>query len=267
MPVTPPAGSCELWVTAADLARCNTVTSCTGCDPSAVPSSPTQTWDDDDLCVAATEFLFEASGRRYPGECTCTIWPAEEPCGHLSPTCGCTLPVVELDSQWPVLSITQVIIDGAVVDPATYRVDDWSRLVRVADSAGQNPGWPRTRWPDRNHPTVPTPGAGTFSVQYRYGRAVPMLGRIAALALACHLRSWTEPVAQLVGDNVTSLSYAGMSMARESTSQAVAAGRTGIIEVDRFLESVPGGPAVRPPVVGIWTPGLAATAPTRRTWP
>ena len=61
-----------------------------------------------------------------------------------------------------------------------------------------------------------------------------------------------------------------MSMARESTTEAIAAGRTGIIEVDRFLETVNG---TEPPkrrsdsMVGIWTPGLDLAAPTRRTWP
>lgn len=261
MAISPPPSESPtaLWVTAAQVtAGCaDDVTGCVGCDPSLTAVSPVALWTSDQLAAAASEILFYASGSRFPGLAVETVWPSAVPWQCAEPT---DYTVLELDTQWPVVEITEVKIDGAVVDPATYRLDDWGRIQRLTTPGVVNPGWPVVRWPDRAHPVVPTPGAGTFSVSYRYGRVVPLNGMIAALALACAMRAWSTPVAELFGDNVTSLSTGGMSMSLETTAAAVADGRTGINAVDRFLCQY--GQATRP--VGIWTPGLEASRHVRR---
>jgi hypothetical protein len=268
MPTAPPSevGSCAPWILPADLARCHAVSAIDDCDPLTPTPALTQQWTDAELAQAATDMLYRASGYRFPGVCVETVWPRAE-CSHGLGVDWCTCsayPVIDIGTQWPLLGVLSVRIDGVAVPTAQYRVDDWSRIVRLADPiTGENPGWPTALVHDG---APPTDGRHSLSVTYTYGRAVPTEGRIAALALACNLRSWTTPVQQLFGENVTSASFGGLSISVESASEALKNGRTGILAVDRFLAPAPLGYGMKSvPAVGIWSPGLAAVEPIRRT--
>ena len=121
----------------------------------------------------ASEILYRLSGARWPGECERTVYPcAGDNCGcgantwswlrasdwnwvyagfpsipyrfangwtNVWGTCarGCSLSCVELPGV--VNEVTQVVIDGDVLDPSAYKVEAYRRICR-AD--GQN--WPCT---------------------------------------------------------------------------------------------------------------------------
>lgn len=190
-------GPCNAWTTSDDVALCCNVEI----------GSDTDIFDN--AVVQASQLLFELSGRRFNGACEKTVRPCSGGggCGfqvlsrgHLvfpdgdwgwSGThwrwpsldhCGCSPLSRILLSGYPVREITEVKIDGDVVDPATYRLDESRYLVRVRDPADPDTalGWPSCQSLDLEDTEV-----GTFSVTYEYGAGPPALGAAAAAQLAC----------------------------------------------------------------------------------
>lgn len=185
-------GPCQSWTTAEAVAEC-----CDGAD------SDVSIFDDS--IVAASELLYALSANRFSGECgpkrvrPCGIsscfWPrdlAVEWTGTswaLASTmtadmpdratgCGCSpLGFVPL-AGWA-REILEVTIDGAVVDPATYRLDEHRRLVRTYENGE------RAFWPSCQDVAADYTEDGTFSVLYSYGLSVPASGQLAARELAC----------------------------------------------------------------------------------
>src|SRR5438128_508567 len=78
--------------------------------------------------------------------------------------CGC-LSTVRL-SGYPVREVSEVKIDGDVVDPSEYRLDGWQDLVRMDD-----PGPPvrKRRWPHSQNLALDDDQPNTFSVTYSHG--------------------------------------------------------------------------------------------------
>ncbi|WP_206781986.1 hypothetical protein, partial [Bailinhaonella thermotolerans] len=153
----------------------------------------------------ATELLWRLTAGRY-GLRTDTVRPCRRGCldggavadgGWMRPvllgarwvnmggctcigTCGCG-PVCEVELPGPVYSITTVRVDGAVVDPADYTVQDGRWLIRR-----EGPCWPLCQDIAR-----PDTEPGTWSVTYRRGRPVPPAGVRAVSTLACELHKAT----------------------------------------------------------------------------
>lgn len=145
--------------------------SCSECDPEQVGAYV-------DMAVAV---LSASTGDRY-GLCEVTVRPCRDSCcgscgGHLggywSPRCSCRR-VSEIVLDGPVHSITSVVIDGLVVDPATYRVDDWRWLVRLDGE------WPRCS-------DAVADGPGSFLVTYLQGVEPPAGAGLVIAELACEL--------------------------------------------------------------------------------
>jgi hypothetical protein len=196
-PIDPPAGGgvgvgpCSSWITGDDVAACHTEI---GTDTSLLDSA----------AESAVQLLFEKSGRQFSGLCERTV----RPCGQSScfPTpqileggyvvwpyswngqawwgdegrwCGCTpLSKVRLPG-YPVRAVSQVVIDGDVVDPSEYRLDGNQWLLRLRDADGE-----RTYWPSCQNLDDPTTEAGTWAVTYTYGQEAPQAGADAAAELA-----------------------------------------------------------------------------------
>jgi hypothetical protein len=164
-----------------------------------------------DGLAAATEVLFYASGQQF-GLCTQTLRPCRRDCegtywaGNQFPEWGGGLgsswPVPALiDGQWynltcgtcgdncscsmiseamlpaPVYDITEVKVDGVVLSPDAYRVDDYRILVRLDGEM----------WPWCNDLSVGDTEVGTWSVTARFGQPPPVLGSIAVGELACEI--------------------------------------------------------------------------------
>lgn len=191
----PVQGPCAPWVSS------QAVWNCCG--------QPMTTVDGDECPVdmsavafEASQVLFELSARQFSGTCTKTVRPcsSRDMCGvqilsrgHVigwdgggwaGTPCGCTHLDRILLSGYPVKEITEVLIDGDVVDPDTYRLDGWRWLVRTRDPAEPDVA---LRWPSCQTLDLPDTEDGTFSVTYRYGQDPPLVGIDAAAELACEL--------------------------------------------------------------------------------
>lgn len=99
------------------------------------------------------------------------------PCGSCGDRCSCDW-VEKILLPGPVASIGQILLNGAVLDPSVYRVDNGHQLVRLDG----------TQWPMcQNMAGNPATDPNTFEVTYDIGVPVPVGGQIAAGVLACQM--------------------------------------------------------------------------------
>lgn len=271
-------GPTVAWVTAAQVAECCSVD--VGTNTSLL----------DSVAVEASMILYELSGERFPGltvvedarPCSqaCNCWgdilspmspgAPQVPLGSWSwgwwgsgwgwgydgcgDTCGCgVLSRVNL-SGYPVISIQEVKIDGDVVDPSGYRLDDNEYLTRLADPTTLNEQF----WPSCQRLDVGPNDQGSFAVSYSFGTDPPLPGVAAAKQLACELyKACTTGVCDLP-TGVTQIDRQGISIKR---APFLSWGRgkngqwqTGIALVDVFLAAYNPGGLIRPTTV--WSPDV-----------
>ena len=147
--------------------------------------------------------------------------------------CRCSdAPTVLLDG--PVGRIDEVQVDGVILDPSEYRVEDGNRLVRLTP----NQGWP--------------PCAGDrFTVTYLNGYEVDELGEYVGGIMA------KEYLAALTDDRNCRLPAEATTVARQGltltfTPGLFPGGLTNIHEVDVYVQQWnPNGLKVKP---GVWSP-------------
>lgn len=190
---------CEPWVDAADV-DCAEV-------------------DDLDLleraATVASNLLFALSGRQYSGLCTDVVrpcrwadgawapygtwgaWGRVPACGCLCPgpvSCGTSHDALPLPNT-PVVSVTEVLVDGVALDEDWVIVDDRWAVRRSPER------WPTSQYLDRL-----ADEEGTWQVTYTYGTAVPADAVEAARVLACELaKGWSTGGACRLPDGVTSV--------------------------------------------------------------
>lgn len=238
------------WITAEELAECN-------CFVGEIAYGHLQSAVD-----LATEILFNLSGRRWPGTATSTIRPcsktiadayADSAYGEALPfypvrsggvwynsvtntscacftssECGCTdIPQLTL-GRWWVQSITEVKIDGVVLDPSAYRLDQSRKLVRVDGGT----------WPCCQNLLLADTEEGTFSVTFVSGKTPPPGAIVAAQKLACEIAKAYDGQDCELPERITSITREGVTMALIDPQEFIAEGRTGIYTVDLWLHSV-----------------------------
>ena len=279
-------GPCQPWVSSQAVWECCGEPMTTIGEGSSAEECPV---DMTQFALEASQLLYELSARQFSGACEKTV----RPCGNRwcgfqvlsrgyvvydpywdpywngwnwwwndNPGCGCKpLDRIKL-SGYPVREITEVKIDGVVVDPDTYRLDERRWLVRVPDPAD-----PTTmlRWPACQAMGLPDTEDGTFSVTYRYGQDPPPLGIHAAGQLGCELykacagqecalpTGTTRTVRQ--GITIEKLAFSAWAYvpARNARGGRAAGWNTGLPLVDAFLAGYnPGGIKRRPT---FWAPG------------
>jgi hypothetical protein len=141
--------------------------------------------------------------------------------------CGCE-PSCRIDLGLPVAEVTEVRVDGLVLNPTAYQlIGSW--LARVD-------GGPC--WPACQDPAVPDTEEGTFSVTFRPGRALPVAGQIAAGRLAGEFIKACSGAACALPANIASLTRQGVDVEFVDPTEVLGAGRTGLREVDLFIEAV-----------------------------
>lgn len=122
-------------------------------------------------------------------------------CGMCTGGCSCAS-ISEILLPGPVASVISVKVDGVVLDPSLYRVDNYRSLVRLGGSS----------WPICNNLNLADSQVGTWSVTLTQGEAVSPLGQMAlgelatefAKLLACNADCiFAKPVQQLVRQGVT----------------------------------------------------------------
>lgn len=226
---------CQLWAQPADL----------GNGP----------WTTDEMVAAlviASDTLYAFSGRQFPGLCTDVVRPCGGHAGYDAPPatiagfartgyqgawlgcrCGCEgYSRVRLGAE-PVVSITEVLVDGEVVDPGLYQVDERRYLAAVPDVSTNV----FTAWPCSQDIDLPSTEPGTFEVTYVFGRPIPAGAKAAAVALATQILK--------AGDNDCQLPANTAQLIRQQTNITLMdpqvlfdKGSVGIRAVDRWIASV-----------------------------
>ena len=202
--------------------------------------------------AAAVEYVWRWSGRGY-GTCEVTVRPCRRDChpstyslavdgapfhpvliggdwwnvtcGVCGSSCSCTS-LSEVVLPGPVASVSEVLIDGAALDPSAYRVDNWTRLVRVDGGS----------WPVCQNLSAAADQPDTFEVTYLHGQPVPKAGQLAAGTLACELAK------AVCGDDSCALSGRVQEVTREGVTMIlmppdIEKGETGLWIVDSFIRS------------------------------
>lgn len=227
----------------------------------------------------ATTALWARTGRQY-GTCAVTVRPCGNDCadegiggwfyagGMFQPyivdgvwrNCwcgrgaGCTCrPSCQVYLPGPVASVTSVTVDGVVVDPATYRVDNNCWLVRTGTG---------NCWPDQQDYDLDT-GDGTFIVVYERGTALPVALAAGAGTLACEYAKACQGQACRLPAYITNLSRQGVDFQAVDPMSLLENGFTGLWEVDGLIRDLnPYGQTHRPRLL---TPDLVP--PRMTTWP
>lgn len=222
----------------------------------------------------SSDVLYQLTGRRWAGVCTDLVRPTACGCvsragwwlppGVHAPSvpmggvdrlgalcgCGCSgVSEVKLPG-YPVRTITEVVIDGQVVAPDQYRVDQRRKLVCQATTG-------RSAWPCCQRLDLPAGEPGTWSVEYEFGQAPPIGGVTSAASLGLQLALAIAPPAFAgrcrLPKRVTSITRQGVTVAILDPLSLFKDGLTGLPEVDLWVASVLAGDGRRRATA--WVPG------------
>lgn len=233
-------------------------------------------WDDltpdvqERSLLLASATLYRLTGRRVGG-CPVTIRPCKASCaggasayfaygsyGWMNPhigvsgewvnSCGCNTDcsctvLCEVELPQPVGEIFEVKVDGVVISPTDYRLDN-NRLVWV--------GATDCPWPACQDMTKPDTEPGTFSVEYLNSYPVGAIGAYAGGILAMEFAKACIGNKCRLPSTVTSLSRQGVSF--ELAVGSFPGGYTGIREVDAFIAMWNPGNLTQQ--TQVWTPDL-----------
>lgn len=250
-------GPCEPWITSGSVAEC-----CGVADPDVLRL--------EQAAHAATELLYVLSGSRYSGQCEQTVRPCgEDLCAgpwnrpwSNSPRhgCGCSaidrIPLAGNPSE-----IVEVLIDGEVVDPVTYELNDRMWLDRVNDPSDPDEN---LYWPSCENKRLPITEEGTFAVTYRYGSPPPVAGMLAAQELACAVYGTCSAIVSGEGEadcalpaGVTQVVRQGITISLQGFAawgQTDGSWQTGLPLVDAFLNGM--NPSNSRGKAQVWSPDL-----------
>jgi hypothetical protein len=169
-------------------------------------------------------------------------------CGCKTP-CSCTyVPTVILPG--PVGRVDEVIVDGVVLDPASYRVDNGNELVRMDGD-----------WPMCQDMLAPCGAAGSFCVTYVRGAVPDETGCWVAGMLATEFAKACTGGKCRLPAGVTQVTRQGVSFT--IGTGPFPGGVTGIREVDAYIELFNPNHLTQAPTV--WSPDVASR-PRRTTW-
>ena len=270
---------CTPWIDGEDVADCCSV------------DDASDTTIFDQAAEVASELLFNLSLRRFPGICERTVRPCRTGCacpwqvlegsgyviwnwnlynplygwgswnwgncvGGWENGCGCA-PLSRVLLAGYVQSVTEVLIDGDVVDPDTYRVYNHRWLVRVRPSADDQ----MKVWPGCQAMDLPETEHGTWAVTYTYGRDVPVSGQAAAAELACEIYKQCQNLPCKLPANTVRVARQGIVAERpvwlgwgfERGGRSLPRGwHSGMPQVDAFLNAFNPSGLQRTPL--IWSP-------------
>lgn len=195
----------------------------------------------------AVGFLWNATGRRY-GLCERTYRPCRRSCGDfwgglpqpyrlqgswVNLTCGsctseCSCSTTSEVVLKDVQSVTSVKIDGEELTPSgTVAVYDHSRLVRVDGNL-----WPMCQ------DLSSTDGPGTWSVTVEQGTPIPAGGEFIAGILTCEFaKACAGSDKCRLPRRIQTITRAGVTVAFQDQFSDLSDVRTGLFEVDAWIES------------------------------
>lgn len=149
-------------------------------------------------------------------------------CGTCTSGCSCSR-VSEIRLPYPVNSIIEVKVDGVALPASSYRVDNFSLLVRLDDE-----DWPRCNDLNRED-TEPD----TWSVTAQYGDDVPQLGKLAAGQLAVEIakRCVNASGCLIPAGSVQEITRQGVKKVFFDANQAFKGGLIGLTWADMFIKT------------------------------
>lgn len=149
-------------------------------------------------------------------------------CGNAGPFCCEPRWNTQVLLLGPVASIQAVTVNGTILDPTTYRVDDGQWLVRTD---GQT-------WPIYQDLNADAGAANTWTVEYLRGTQVPdaLLAAAGSLAIQYAMACTGNSACRLNG-RVTSIIRQGVQMTLVDPTTLLKMGLTGLEEVDLLIRS------------------------------
>lgn len=220
-----PISLCQPWGST-DRICCNCDS---GCDECGGGDAGTSMYTDDELLLMASNILHRKTCYMYPGLCEYTIRPCPPCFCRCSPChCGRKYPVLPLSLEYPLVSVSEVRINGVVVDPETYRVDDYSRLVRLGGLC----------WPSCQDLAGDPATNQVLEVDIVTGRTPPLDLQYAAEVLAVELRrACGASESCKLPSHVTGVVRQGVSFGSTNKDifEVFANGLLGLPDVDRIL--------------------------------
>lgn len=236
---------------------------------------------------AATSILWAKSGRQFD-QCSVTLRPCRESCygnqwpwsnswndwgvngqwpfpylyagqwfnlgcGGCPGSCSCNvLFTVKLPN--PVVSITQIKVDGSPLATGSYILYDYDTLVKTDG----------VQWPLCNDLSKPDSAVGTWSITVQAGTPIPILGQMAVgeLALQLALACVGDSSCQLPA-NTQQIIRQGVTFTKLDPNIVFAAGKLGLYRCDLFISTFnPGGLPERAHVYDVDGPRAKM-----QTWP
>lgn len=175
-------------------------------------------------------------------------------CGSCGYDCRCDGGAASLMLPGPIASVEQVTIDGVVLAPENYRVDNHRFLVRTDGE----------RWPVCQDMSMPVTEPDTFEVQYSQGSAVPIGGMLAAGVLACELaKAACRDGSCQLPQRIQSITRQGVTVAVLDSFDDIDTGHTGIWVIDSWVASV-----TKPRRRGrVYSPDIPRPAMRSTSWP
>jgi hypothetical protein len=152
----------------------------------------------------------------------------------------------------PVNSVIEVVLDGATVDPSTYRLD-------VADGAfwlvrNRTDDTDTNCWPDSQNMDRTLGLDDTWSVTYEKGAPIPAAVLNAAGVLAVEWARGCVGAACRLPGRIQNLTRQGISISMVPPDQLLDRNLTGLMEVDQVITAVnPGGLKGRPRLASVET--------------
>jgi hypothetical protein len=124
--------------------------------------------------------------------------------------------------------IEEVMVNGLVIDPTAYRLDNGSILVRTDGDC----------WPECQDLDLPDTDDNTWSVTLRYGEPLPASAGIAAAKLACEFaKACSGGEGCALPEQLVSLSRNGVEVQVADPQLILDAGLTGVQEADVFIRA------------------------------
>lgn len=148
----------------------------------------------------------------------------------------------------PVREIVEVTIDGAVLDPAAYRVEAEGWLVRIDGET----------WPSFNAP-LPLGEEGTWSVRWRHGLDLPPEGVPLVASYGVELAKACKGGECSLGPGIRVVRREGVEFAVAEPPEYREKNLTGFGPLDDWISLLNGGHVTEPP--RIYRPGREHSAP------
>ena len=246
-------------------------------------------------CHSASDLLYAASGRRFPGLAEIQVRPTARPRSmtlrdwshYLQTLSGVgtsiawadgggwfandvdygSLSVQQIDlGVYPIRQIGLVKINGAIIPSDEYRVDDFRYLVRTTSVSVTSTGPTETNgWPKQQNLMLPDTEHGTFSVKLTYGEDPPQSGVAAATTMATEFARLYSGAANRLPARIQSITRQGVTMAIIDPMQFLDDGLTGLYDVDLFIRQYNRGKQIVPAT--IWSPDLETRRRPGTTYP